>query len=311
VKTAPVSVPWPFLDKFGNTSPQAGEFLEAGLDLTALFGASAPHFASFVAETRSSTSPTATLSDFAAAGLNTIGTTYQVKTGQYVNTVTVTAIDQGTGGVVTATDQNFHYGTTAPGGSASFGKPPVVAALTVPGSAANTIQASVFSGALVAGQGTGSPASLGNLPVVSSAGGSASAVNFGAIPASPSGPSELARDRAGIANRYFVRQAHPTRALVVNYNFSPRQHRIQHGPEIVDHVLQEIFVFQRKGGLADSVDSLMTALLRGTNAEPASSPAMNAIPVAPMHRAFPVLTQKPRHGFPGPRNRIGRDRVDE
>jgi len=60
--------PWTFNDK-GNTGGgntfAPGEFFEGGVDITALFGAgNVPCFATFMAETRSSQSPTATLSDF-------------------------------------------------------------------------------------------------------------------------------------------------------------------------------------------------------------------------------------------------------
>jgi uncharacterized repeat protein (TIGR01451 family) len=62
VNSAAVSVPWSYTNKAGQSQPQAGEFLEEGVDLTAL-GLSGC-FDSFTAETRSSQSPTATLSDF-------------------------------------------------------------------------------------------------------------------------------------------------------------------------------------------------------------------------------------------------------
>jgi hypothetical protein len=59
--------PWPFTDK-GNTSGgntfAPGEFFEGGVDLNAIYGANLPCFSTFMAETRSSQSPTATLSDF-------------------------------------------------------------------------------------------------------------------------------------------------------------------------------------------------------------------------------------------------------
>jgi uncharacterized repeat protein (TIGR01451 family) len=58
--------PWPFKDKSGNTQFAPGEFMEGGLDLTAVFGGNIPCITTFMAETRSSTSPTATLSDFTA-----------------------------------------------------------------------------------------------------------------------------------------------------------------------------------------------------------------------------------------------------
>jgi hypothetical protein len=66
VNSAPVSVPWSYTDKSGFKQPQAGEFLEEGVDLTALNIQGC--FSSFLAETRSSTSPTATLSDFVIGG---------------------------------------------------------------------------------------------------------------------------------------------------------------------------------------------------------------------------------------------------
>jgi hypothetical protein len=113
VNSGPISVPWSFIDKSGFTSPQAGEFLRAGVDLNALFGANAPHYVSFLCETRSSTSTTATLSDFALGSINTIGTTYRVRPGQYSNTVTVTGVDQGTNATVVATDRNYHFGVAA------------------------------------------------------------------------------------------------------------------------------------------------------------------------------------------------------
>jgi uncharacterized repeat protein (TIGR01451 family) len=62
VNGAPISVPWSYANKAGQTQPQAGEFLEEGVDLTAL-GLSGC-FDTFLAETRSSQAPTATLSDF-------------------------------------------------------------------------------------------------------------------------------------------------------------------------------------------------------------------------------------------------------
>src|SRR5262249_54705823 len=62
VNSGPISVPWSYTNKSGQSQPAQGEFLEEGVDLTAL-GLSGC-FASFMAETRSSQSPTATLSDF-------------------------------------------------------------------------------------------------------------------------------------------------------------------------------------------------------------------------------------------------------
>jgi hypothetical protein len=62
VNSSPISLPWSYMNKSGQHQPQAGEFLEEGVDLTALGLDNS--FSSFMAETRSSQSPTATLSDF-------------------------------------------------------------------------------------------------------------------------------------------------------------------------------------------------------------------------------------------------------
>src|SRR5262249_41549929 len=62
VNSAPISVPWTYTNKSGQSQPAAGEFLEEGIDLTALGLEGC--FTSFLAETRSSQSPTPTLSDF-------------------------------------------------------------------------------------------------------------------------------------------------------------------------------------------------------------------------------------------------------
>ncbi|HEX8310836.1 MAG TPA: hypothetical protein VF614_05930, partial [Chthoniobacteraceae bacterium] len=112
VNTAPVSVPWTFKDKWGNTSPQAGELIRAGIDLTAIYGANVPTFASFLTETRSSQVTNSTLSDFALGTMGKVTTTtsYKVKPGQYSNVVTVAATEQGTNLTLTASDVNFHFG---------------------------------------------------------------------------------------------------------------------------------------------------------------------------------------------------------
>jgi hypothetical protein len=57
------TAPWPYTDKSGNNSYLQGEFYEGGVNLTAL-GLADRCFASVAAETRSSTSTTATLKDF-------------------------------------------------------------------------------------------------------------------------------------------------------------------------------------------------------------------------------------------------------
>ena len=69
VNGGPITVPWSFLDKSKNTGPAHGEFIEEGVDLTALGLGGC--FSNFMAETRSSQSPTATLSDFVIGNFNT------------------------------------------------------------------------------------------------------------------------------------------------------------------------------------------------------------------------------------------------
>src|SRR5262249_53746434 len=58
VNSSPISLPWSYTNKSGQSQPQAGEFLEEGVDLTALGLQGC--FSTFMAETRSSQSPTAT-----------------------------------------------------------------------------------------------------------------------------------------------------------------------------------------------------------------------------------------------------------
>src|SRR5262249_31063935 len=69
VNGAPINVPWSYTNKSGQSKPAAGEFLEEGVNLTALGLEGC--FSSFLAETRSSQSPTATLSDFVIGSFST------------------------------------------------------------------------------------------------------------------------------------------------------------------------------------------------------------------------------------------------
>jgi hypothetical protein len=59
-----ITSPWGFLNKSGETTFAHGEFLEGAIDLNAVFGSNIPCFTTFMGETRASTSPTSTLSDF-------------------------------------------------------------------------------------------------------------------------------------------------------------------------------------------------------------------------------------------------------
>jgi len=127
VNTAQVSVPWSFIDKAGFTSPQAGELIQIGVDLTRLFGTNVPRYVSFLAETRSSNSTSATLSDFALGSVNTVHTRYTVKPGPYSNTVTAFAKDPTNGATFTATDTNYHFGVASGPQLAAFAPPKPVA----------------------------------------------------------------------------------------------------------------------------------------------------------------------------------------
>jgi uncharacterized repeat protein (TIGR01451 family) len=69
VNSAAIPVPWAYTNKSKQTQPAAGEFLEEGINLSGLGLQGC--FSSFLAETRSSQSPTATLSDFTLGSFNT------------------------------------------------------------------------------------------------------------------------------------------------------------------------------------------------------------------------------------------------
>jgi hypothetical protein len=107
--TLPTTVPWSFIDSVGNTSPQAGELLEFGVDLNAIFGLTVPHFASFLTETRSSSAAGATLLDFAAASLNSVA-------GSFTADGTLIPVDQ-IGNIVINDGQNginYNFGEVQP-----------------------------------------------------------------------------------------------------------------------------------------------------------------------------------------------------
>ncbi len=61
--TAGLSVPFGFANKSGQTTLDHGELLEGGINLNVIFPDGLPCFSTFMAETRSSNSPTSTLSD--------------------------------------------------------------------------------------------------------------------------------------------------------------------------------------------------------------------------------------------------------
>src|SRR5262249_15615607 len=69
VNGAAIPTAWPYTNKSKQSQPAAGEFLEEGINLSALGLQGC--FSTFLAETRSSQSPTATLSDFTTGQFNT------------------------------------------------------------------------------------------------------------------------------------------------------------------------------------------------------------------------------------------------
>jgi hypothetical protein len=103
----PTPTLWPYTPKSGpaNSYP-TGSFLEGGINVTKLLGGTSTCFASFLAETRSSTSPTAQLKDFAGGSFpvcapKTELSISQSPTGDHhagdVVTLTYSDINKGTG----------------------------------------------------------------------------------------------------------------------------------------------------------------------------------------------------------------------
>jgi len=88
------TAPWSFTDKSGNTSFQAGEFYEGGINLSAFPALANECFASTLAESRSSTSTSATLKsfvleNFGACGSKTVTTPSQSGAKQIPTTAAV------------------------------------------------------------------------------------------------------------------------------------------------------------------------------------------------------------------------------
>src|SRR5262249_2905340 len=92
VNTSPYPVKWRFVDSSGATSPQAGEFLEMGVDFSSVFGSNLPRYSAFLAETRSSNSPTSTLSDFVLGSVNAVVTGNATPNGKIIPPDTIGSI---------------------------------------------------------------------------------------------------------------------------------------------------------------------------------------------------------------------------
>ena len=139
VGSDPAPVPWPYRSSGSGSAAnyvQPGEFFEAGVDLNLLFPTHVGpfNFSSFVVETRSSTSPTATLSDFIVGHVSTapdvavtkVADATTVDAGSQVGfTVTVANVGVGDLAGVTLTDalpagtNNDILWSIAPGGNPS------------------------------------------------------------------------------------------------------------------------------------------------------------------------------------------------
>jgi uncharacterized repeat protein (TIGR01451 family) len=115
----PMPVPWPYTPKSGTAGnvPQNG-FFEGGIDLDALFAANnapVPCFSSFLAETRSSDSTSATLKDLALGNVNSCGSIELKK--HWVGKAGSTTLNIGTAagtGDVASTPVSGADGTTGP-----------------------------------------------------------------------------------------------------------------------------------------------------------------------------------------------------
>jgi len=133
VNAGTITMPWTFTDKSGtpNNGALNGEFYEGGVDLTAL-GLAGECFAAFSAETRSSTSPTATLKDFVLGGFAACGSsltsTPSVTGSTSIGTGSVSVSDQATV-TVTGADPwagTVHFTLDGPGGvTADIGSVPI------------------------------------------------------------------------------------------------------------------------------------------------------------------------------------------
>jgi uncharacterized repeat protein (TIGR01451 family) len=126
--------PWAFLNKSGSSDFAAGEFYEGGINLDTVFGGDAPCFSGFLAETRSSQSPTAQLKDFALGNFNTcqppdLATQTSSATSDFGGTVTDTATLSGNDGPASGTVTFFICnpsqitGAGCPSGGAQVGSP--------------------------------------------------------------------------------------------------------------------------------------------------------------------------------------------
>jgi len=124
-RTDGTTAPWPFTDKSGNGTYLIGEFYEGGINLSApTINLGGECFASFMAESRSSTSPTATLKDFVLGGFGncTSGTVTTPEDSSGTN-ITNGSVSIGAGGSVSVKDLATVTGTgsaTKPTGTVKF-----------------------------------------------------------------------------------------------------------------------------------------------------------------------------------------------
>jgi hypothetical protein len=123
VNSATAVAPWSYLSKSGSTSFPALTFFEGGINITDLVGSTAGCFSSFLAETRSSTSTSATLKDFALGQFNTCSVqlakdcptvTYDPTTNLLSYTVNLTVTNDGFGTLFDLEIEDLIDGQPAP-----------------------------------------------------------------------------------------------------------------------------------------------------------------------------------------------------
>jgi hypothetical protein len=164
--TANIASPWPFSDKTGSTSFRTGEFYNGGINLSQFPALAKECFGSFTAESRSSTSPTATLKSFIIGSFAKCGsTTTSTPQDSLGNPIPPTGLSIG-GGTVTVQDSatvNATGSAVPPTGSVDFhvcGSP----ATTCPSGSGVDVGTTALNG-------TSNPSTVTSPPVVISAAG--------------------------------------------------------------------------------------------------------------------------------------------
>jgi hypothetical protein len=143
-----ITSPWPFTAKTGQTGQQVSEFMEGGINMTAL-GLGNECFNSFLAETRSSPSPTSTLSDFALGNFGSCGASLATKSSKS----TLAIGDAAPTDAATITVNSSGANPPAPTGTVSFYLcGPSDTAITSCAASGTAFDTKPLSGAVVSGK---------------------------------------------------------------------------------------------------------------------------------------------------------------